>query len=397
MKVRIAAVFGLIAASAAGAAWLGTELVMAPSGGERTRLISMFAAIAAAGFVVGIALLAITRRSLNRRLLAVGVAGPLIVAITTLVGAGSMFISTHDTQFVIILTALATVLAVGIVHLLGSPLLNDLNRITAAADRVGSGDLSARTDLQRADELGDLGLAFDAMAERIEKSAEERERVEAERRFMISSLSHDARTPLTAMRAAVEALQDGMAPDPARYLDSIEHDLRSIESIVENLFVLAKLDSSQLAPHLEPLDLAEIATVAAQAIDPLAQKHDVSLEVKAAGPVRAHAGQIETERMIGNLLANAIRHSPPDTRVTIEASDDPVPTISVCDEGPGFSEEFVLEAFEQFSRADAARDRAHGGAGLGLAVVRGLAEAQGGRVWAEPGPGGKVTFELPAV
>lgn len=395
MTLRIVAVFGVLAATAAGAAWLGTELVMAPAGGERTRLISMFAAIAAAVFVVGMALFAITRNSLNRRILAVSVAGPLIVAITTLFGAWSMFISTHDTQFVIILTALATVLAVGLVHLLGSPLLRDLTRIGEAAERVGSGDLTARTDLQRPDELGELGLAFDSMADRIEQTAAERDRVEQERRFMISSLSHDARTPLTAMRAAVEALQDGMAPDPARYLDSIEHDLRSIEAIVENLFVLAKLDSQQLQPYIESIDLAAVAKAAANAIDPLAKKHDVSLRVVASGPVHARASRAETERMIGNLLANAIRHSPVDGEVTIEASDDPVPTISVHDEGSGFEDDFVDRAFEQFVRADAARDRAHGGAGLGLAVVRGLAEAQGGRVWADPGPGGRVTFELP--
>lgn len=396
MKLRLVATFGILAAAAAGAAWLGTEFVMAPSGGERTRLISMFAAIAAAAFVVGTALSVLTRNSLNRRILAVSIAGPLMVGIITLVGAWSMFISTHDTQFVIILTALATVLAVGLVQLLGSPLLRDLTRISEAAERVGDGDLTARTDLARPDELGELGSAFDSMADRIEKTAAERDRVEQERRFVISSLSHDARTPLTAMRAAVEALQDGMAADPERYLASIEHDLRSIEAIVENLFVLAKLESQQLQPHIESIDLAAVASAAANAIDPLAQKHDVSLRVMAAGPVRAQGARIETERMIGNLLANAIRHSPPDGEVIIETTGNPLPTLSVCDEGPGFEADFVDLVFEQFVRVDPARDRAHGGAGLGLAVVRGLAEAQGGRVWADPGPGGKVTFELPA-
>ena len=396
MKLRLVATFGILAAAAAGAAWLGTEFVMAPSGGERTRLISMFAAIAAAAFVVGTALSVLTRNSLNRRILAVSIAGPLMVGITTLVGAWSMFISTHDTQFVIILTALATVLAVGLVQLLGSPLLRDLTRISEAAERVGDGDLTARTDLARPDELGELGLAFDSMADRIEKTAAERDRVEQERRFVISSLSHDARTPLTAMRAAVEALQDGMAPDPERYLASIEHDLRSIEAIIENLFVLAKLESQQLLPHIESIDLAAVASAAVNAIDPLAQKHDVSLRVMATGPVRAQGARVETERMIGNLLANAIRHSPPDGEVIIETTGNPVPTLSVCDEGPGFEADFVDRAFEQFVRVDPARDRAHGGAGLGLAVVKGLAEAQGGRVWADPGPGGKVTFELPA-
>ena len=222
---RIAAAFGALTAATAGAAWIGTEFVMAPSGGERNRLIAMYAAIAAAVFVVGISLVALTRRSLNRRILAVSIAGPVVVGVTTVVGAWSMFISSHDTQFVVILTALATALAALMVNMLSSPLLRDLKRISHAAKIVGEGDLTARTGIARNDELGELGYTFDSMADKIEQEASERERLESERLFMLSSLSHDARTPLTAMRAAVEALQDGLAPDPVRYLNSIEHDL----------------------------------------------------------------------------------------------------------------------------------------------------------------------------
>ena len=393
---RIAAAFGALIAAAAAAAFIGTEFVMAPSGGERNRLISMYIAVAAAVFVVGLALVALTRRSLNQRILAVSIAGPLVVGLTTIWGASSMFTSSHDTQFVIILTALATALAALLVNLLSSPLLRDLRRISEAAKIVGEGDLSARTGIDRSDELGELGYTFDSMAEKIEQAATERKRLEGERQFMLSSLSHDARTPLTAMRAAVEALQDGMAPDPVRYLDSIEHDLRSIEAIVENLFVIGKLDADQLSLHIEALDLVEVAALSVIAIEPLAKKHDVSVVVEVDGPVQVKAARAETERMINNLLTNSIRHSPPGGTVRVIIEADPLPTLSVCDDGPGFPEEFVDKAFDQFERADVARTRAHGGAGLGLAVVRGLAEAQGGRVWAKPGPGGRVTFELPA-
>jgi len=395
--LRIAAAFGALTAATAAAAWIGTEFVMAPSGGERNRLIAMYAAIAAAVFVVGLSLMALTRRSLNRRILAVSIAGPLVVGLTTIVGAWSMFISSHDTQFVVILTALATALAALLVNLLSSPLLRDLNRIREAARVVGEGDLSARTGIARTDELGDLGYTFDSMADKIEQAAVERERLERERQFMLSSLSHDARTPLTAMRAAVEALQDGLAPDPVRYLESIEHDLSSIEAIVENLFVIGKLDADQLALHLEELDLAQVAQAAAGAIVPLAQKHDVIVQVQATGPVPVRAARIETQRMINNLLSNSIRHSPTNGHVVVHVTALPVPQLSVLDQGPGFPADFVDKAFDQFERADEARTRAHGGAGLGLAVVRGLAEAMGGRVWAEAGPGGRVTFELPAV
>jgi signal transduction histidine kinase len=332
---RIAAAFGALTAAAAAAAFIGTEFVMAPSGGEQNRLISMYAAIAAAVFVVGLSLAVLTRRSLNRRILAVSIAGPLVVGLTTIWGAASMFTSSHDTQFVVILTALATALAALLVNLLSSPLLRDLSRISEVAKILGEGDLSARTGIDRSDELA---YTFDSMANKIEQAASERKRLEDERQFMLSSLSHDARTPLTAIRAAVEALQDGMAPDPVRYLESIEHDLRSIEAIVEDLFVIGKLDADQLSLPIEELDLAEVAEIAVRAIKPLALKYD----------------------------------------------------------GPGFDADFVDRAFQQLERADAARTRAHGGAGLGLAVVRGLAEAQGGRVWADAGPGGRVTFELPA-
>lgn len=371
---------------------------MAPSGGEQNRLIAMYAAIAAAVFVVGLSLAAITRRSLNGRILAVSIAGPLVVGITTVGGASSMFTSSHDTQFVVILTALAVAMAALLVNLLSSPLLRDLNRISEAAKIVGEGDLSARTGIDRADELGQLGAMFDSMADKIEQAAAERKRLEDERQFMLSSLSHDARTPLTAMRAAVEALQDGMAPDPARYLDSIEHDLRSIELIVENLLVIGKLDAQQLSLEVEPFDLAEVAERAADAMRPLARRHEVVLRVERDGPVLVEAARIETERMINNLLSNSIRHSPAHGEVRVIVHGDPTPTLCVQDDGPGFPEDFVVRAFDQFERADVARTRAHGGAGLGLAVVRGLAEAQGGRVWADAGPGGQVTFELlPAV
>lgn len=393
---RIAAAFGALIAATAAAAFIGTEFVMAPSGGERNRLISMYAAIAAGVFVVGLSLAALTRRSLNLRILAVSIAGPLVVGLTTIWGASSMFTSSRDTQFVVILTMLATTLAALLVNLLSSPLLRDLSRISEAAKIVGAGDLSARTGIDRSDELGELGYAFDSMAEKIEQAAIERKRLEDERQFMLSSLSHDARTPLTAMRAAVEALQDGMAPDPVRYLDSIEHDLRSIEAIIENLFVIGRLDADQLSLQIEELDLAEVAEIAVGAIEPLALKHDVSVSVESDGPVPVQAARAETERMINNLLTNSIRHSPRDGKVRVIVHAGPKPTLSVSDDGPGFDADFVERAFEQFERADVARTRAHGGAGLGLAVVRGLAEAQGGRVWAEAGPGGRVTFELPA-
>lgn len=397
-SLRVAVGFGAATAIAAAAAYLGTELAMAPPDAERNRLIAMYVAVAAAVFVVGLALLAVTRRSLSRRILAVGLAGPLVVAITTVVGAWTMFLSAHDTEFIIILTALATVLSVLMVSVLSGPLVRDLGRISGAATVLGQGDLAERTGIARADELGEVASTFDSMAEQLEQAAADRDRLEGERRFMLSSLSHDARTPLTAMRAAVEALQDGMAPDPDRYLHSIEQDLTEVEAIVENLFLIGQMDAEQLALRIEPIDLAALAHRAALAIEPLASTRHVDVRVEAEDTVLAAASVPETERVMSNLLANAIRHAPSGGKVDISVTaedESSVALVQVLDDGPGFDPAFVANAFEPFARADPARTRSHGGAGLGLAVVLGLVEAQQGRVWAEPGPGGHVSFELP--
>ncbi len=403
MKLRIAISFALLSAVCALAAWLGTELVMAPAGTERTQLIAMFAAIAAAVFVLGVALSAVTRTSLSGRILAIAIAGPLVVASVTAIGAWSMFFSSQDTQFVLILTALATALAVGLVQLLAAPILRDMRRIAVAAQQLGRGDLSARTSLQRKDEVGDLSQAFDAMADRISADGAERAELEAERRFLMSSLSHDARTPLTAMRAAVEALQDGLAPDPDRYLRSIERDLTAIESIVENLFLLGQIDAKRVEPRVQSTNIVEVASDVLSALEPLAARRNVELVIDdhrnddEPPPLIVNADPHHLARVFTNLLSNAIRHSPEHGRVAIELSRTPMPQVIVRDQGAGFPAEFASRAFQQFTRAEADRSRATGGAGLGLAVVKGLIEAHAGTVFIGDPPGGAVGFTLPEV
>lgn len=396
MRLRLASVLGMIAVLGACAAWLTTEVVMAPTSPERTRMIAMFVAIGAVTVVVGIAIQELTRRSISRRILGATLIGPLVVSASAIVGARSMFISTHDAQFIVILIALATILAVGTVSLLSRPLVNDLARLQGAVTRMEKGDLSARSDIRAGGEVGDLGRSFDAMAERIEHTSDERDRVERERTFMLASLSHDARTPLTAMRVAVEALQDGMAPDPERYLHSIEQDLRAVEGLIENIFLLGRLDAGQVEVELESIPLTDLAEMALESMEPLAASAGVSLAIDAQAEVVVEASVLEALRVLNNLVSNAIRHSPEGGTVWIVVTNDESPQIHVLDEGPGFSKEFLPDAFDQFTRADPARDRAHGGAGLGLAVARGLVEKLGGSIWAFPGPGGKVGFSLRA-
>lgn len=392
--LRLTLALGVLGVAAAGLAWLATELVMAPSGPERVRLIALFVAIALAAVVVGLALYQVTHRALTRRILLVVLAGPIIVGLATVVGAQSMFVSTHDTQFVFILLALGTALAAAVVTMLAHPLVSDLDRLRRVADQLGSGELSARAELQRSDEVGELATAIDAMAEQIADANQRREVAERERAVMLTSLSHDARTPLTAMRVAVEALQDGMAPDPIRYLDSIDHDLKAVEQLIDNIFVLGRLEAGRLEPRIETIDLAAIATSCVVSMQPLADQKQIVIAMSGALELTATGDPSEVHRVIQNLIVNAVRHSPAGSTVVVDLGDDPQPSVTVFDQGSGFEESFIAQAFDPFTRADPARERSHGGAGLGLAVARGIVETLGGSIWAAPGPGGTVGFTL---
>lgn len=393
MRLRLAIGGGVLAICGAAAAWLTTEVVMTPTSPERTRLIAMYVAIGAATVVVALAVQELTRGSISRRLLGATLIGPLVVAVTAIVGAQTMFLSAHDAQFIIILIALVATLAVGVVSMLARPLIRDLERLRRVADEMGQGNFGARSEVGRRDELGDLGRAFDTMADRLEESSAERQAAEESRQFFMTSLSHDARTPLTAMRAAVEALLDGMAPDPERYLRSIEKDLHGVEAIIENMFVLGKLDAGQVVFEPVDLDIAELVDVCIEGLVPIAVAADLTLQRTGPASVPVRGSWVEMERVVQNLLSNAIRHSPAGSHITVDVTTSG--SVEVLDEGPGFAEDFVDTAFEQFTRAETARDRAHGGAGLGLAVARGLVEGLGGRIWASPGPGGRVGFSLP--
>lgn len=395
MRFRLLIGVAAFSAVAAGAAWWLTELAMRPLGSERVALIIMFAVFAAGAIVLAILLQWFTIRSLDRRILATALIGPILVATATLLGARSMFINTHDTQFVIILVLLSTVLAVGIVQMLARPLMRDLARIREATDAVGQGNLDARIDLDRTDQVGELSQSIDTMISRLGVAEAQRERAERERSVMLASLSHDARTPLSAMRAALEAVQDGVSPDPERYLASIEHDLSAVEDIIDNIFLLGRIEAGRLDPVVEALDLEGVAYTCVEALTPLARKSGVTLELASDGALQAAASRVETQRVLHNLLANAIRHTPTGGRVQVSLAEPANPTVTVTDTGAGFDPDFVDQAFEQFTRSDEARGRSDGGAGLGLAVARGIIRALGGHIQAFPGPGGRVEFSLP--
>jgi two-component system sensor histidine kinase BaeS len=255
--------------------------------------------------------------------------------------------------------------------------------------RVADGDLTARTGVQRNDELGEAAEMFDVMVDRLDA-------VEYERSLMLSSISHDLRTPLAALRAAVEALRDGVAPDPDRYLSGMERQVRALTALVDDLQLHSRLVSGTLDLNTARIDLNELVDEAMETLRPLAEPRSVKLVIDAEARVMVEVDGSQLARVIRNLLDNAIRHSPDGSVVSVRiAEEDGLAVMSVVDEGTGFPASFRARAFEPFTRADEARDIRTGTAGLGLSIAKGIVTAHGGTVGLGDGSGGVIVISLP--
>jgi len=283
------------------------------------------------------------------------------------------------------------------------PLRTAAGRIESTLNQLKQGDHRARADLDRSDEFGQVADALDQLGAQLQtleqRRAEierDRARLDAERRFLISSISHDLRSPIGALQAAVEALRDGIAPDPQRYLRSMSHDLEALAALVDDLFLLSQLEAGLLDIEPEPVDLAELADEAAEALAPVAGAREVTIQLRSDQAVPVWGNASALGRVLRNLLDNAIRHTPVGSTVQVVVEPGDPASVQVIDSGPGFPEEFESKAFERFARADPSRNRSSGGAGLGLAIAKGLVEAHGGSIRIEGPPGGRLAVDIPA-
>jgi signal transduction histidine kinase len=357
-----------------------------------------FAVLAAASVVGGIVLQRVTRRtrSLRHLVLAITIASLLIGAVAAWLLARLMVLEDREARLVLGVLAVTAIFATVLAVVASASLGRDAEQVEQALRRLEAGDRTTRTDVQRADELGHVARALDELSARLDELDRERESLDAERRAMLTSVGHDLRTPLAALRAAVEAMLDGVAPDPPRYLRAMARDVDALSSLVDDLFLLARIESGRLDLVRARVDLRELVDEAVEAINPAAAARGVSIHLRCDQVVRVDANARALGRVIRNLLDNAVRHAPRDSTIEVVVDGAGTPMVRVRDQGPGFDSDFAREAFERFTRSEPSRNRDSGGAGLGLAIARGLVEAHGGRIWIEPPPGGTVAFELPA-
>ena len=278
--------------------------------------------------------------------------------------------------------------------LLTTGMLKPVRELTSAARALAGGDLARRVRVRTHDEVGELSEAFNHMAQSLQQA-------EALRRDMTADVAHELRNPLSVMQARVEAVMDGVyAPTPAN-LQPVLEQTRLLSRLVEDLRTLALADAGQL-----PLERTEIGlrgllerTVNGYRAQAQAVGVDLRLTVPEPSDIRTLADPGRIEQVLGNLLANALRHAPRgttvDVRLEVQAGRA---RIEIADQGEGIPSEALPYVFERFYRADRARSREHGGTGLGLAISRQIVQAHGGTITAANRPEGGAAFsvELPA-
>ena len=370
---------------------LVAELVMDVTPADRRLLYLIFGVMALSTFLAAVVSLRLATRfhSLRTSLIVIAYAAVVVTGAAVAVAALTMFIEPHDLTLVLVAIGLGVGLGSVIAGAVARPLTSDLEAISHTAERVGAGDLSARTGVSRNDELGRAAAALDETIATLQAS-------EIERSNLLSAIGHDLRTPMGSMQAAVEALQDGVAPDPQAYLRGLVLDLEHLRHLVDDLFLLARIESGRLDLSPVDVDMAELADEAVEAVTPVAASRHVALTVDGPGHVPVRGDPAALGRVLRNLLANAIRHSPESGKVEILVSRNGSDAVTtVVDQGPGFPSEMGNAVFDRFVRADDSRNRESGGTGLGLAIAKSIVEAHGGIITIEPGPGGRVRFSVP--
>ncbi len=381
-----------------GASLLAELLLRPPDGGERLHLIVILAAPA----VVAAALVPLLRRWVSSRAsvagaaLVVGLCSLALGAVTTSAASNAMFLSSHDYRLFLVVLVLSCGIALVVGSQLTRPLARDIARLGEVAERVARGDLTVRTGVVRSDEVGRTAQAVDEMVDALRAAAAERERLATARTMLFTSIGHDLRTPLAAIRVAVESLQDGIATDPDRYMGIVGAEVHNVEALLDQLLEYARIESGGPALGTERVSVAEVAHEATEALTPLAERRAITVRLDADGAGFIAARSLDIARAIRNPVENAIGHSPDGgvVRVSVVDAPDGV-SIRIVDDGAGFPASFREHAFEPFTRADEARTTRSGHAGLGLAITRALVQQHGGRVWLGDGPGGDVNLWFP--
>lgn len=350
-----------------------------------------------------IALWLLRRRSLMLQLCVVILAVVISFAAGVLAVAEAMYISPHDLLVVVVVTGISAIVALAVAVLLAAQLVRGVRSLQRLTHSVGDGT--------RLDGTGSLAVNADfarvaeelvATSERLAVARDEVQLLDRSRRELVAWISHDLRSPLAGLRAMTEALDDGLAEDPARFHRQMRRQVDHMTDLVDSLFQLSKITSGTLVLRPEPVSLHDLVSDAVAELAPIAQAKGVSL-VELTSPDHTVVGDVrELARVVVNLLANAIEHTPEHGTIRIStAREDEAMVLSVQDSGVGIAHDDLARVFEPGWRGTDARTPGTGilgtsGAGLGLAIARGIVEAHRGAISAHnTGAGSRFDVRLP--
>jgi two-component system sensor histidine kinase BaeS len=289
-------------------------------------------------------------------------------------------------SFIAVVTAIVVSLAVS------GRIAGPVGRLAAAARRIAAGHYAERVAVAGDDEIADLAGTFNAMAGSLEET--ERRRLQ-----LVGDVAHELRTPLATLDGYLEGLEDGVIAPTDETWRLLRGETARLTRLVNELAELWRAEAHQLPLKIESVDLAAVCRDVAERFAPVAEARQITLALDLQPSAPALADHDRVVQIVSNYLSNAIRYSPSGSSVTVSARlESSGAVISVTDQGPGLSRDQLRAVFERFYRIDPSRTRALGGSGIGLAIVHALAEAMGGRAWAESdglGHGSRFSVELP--
>lgn len=375
------------------AALLMTEMMLDP---PRQDLVELGLYLAVSGIVtiaIGWLLIGFIERALGLSLLArfalVTLVGSAVLVANIVVLARLMFISTdHDLQVLLATVLFSSVVAVFFATWTASRTLSRINTVNANIRELAAGNLAIADNVSGRDEVATLGRDVQVLAQRLIDAHEERMALDAERRELTAAISHDLRTPLSTIRAMVDALEDGVVSEPVemkRYLVTIRRDVDRLNRMIDDLFELAQIDAGAMRLRRQAVAVHEIVTELVDAMRPRAQRDGISMSLtieKNMPPSMLDGDRLE--RAIANLLRNALEHTPAggSVQVSVSASNGNA-VLEVADTGAGIDEGDLPHVWTRFYRAERSRQRTDhksDGVGLGLAITKGIVELHGGSV-----------------
>lgn len=315
--------------------------------------------------------------------------------------AQMMFASDHDLLLAIVLLVFASGMAMVLGYFLSSTITERIHELKDAAEKLAQGDLRTRVPIQGFDEVSALAKTFNQMAEQLQAADKKQRDLDNMRRDLIAWVSHDLQTPLASMRAILEAVSDGVVDDPEtvkRYLNTAQRDVRNLSALIDDLFQMAQLDAGGFPLNRNQSSLSDLVSDTLETFTELAKQQGIILEGNVDPDVDPiHMDTQAIGRVLNNLISNALRHTAKGRVSVWVRRSSRGADVTVSDTGQGILADDIQHIFERFYRGEKSRNRGTGGAGLGLAIARGIVRAHGGdiEVVSEIGKGTQFTFYIP--